>query len=204
MLGKDLSKKQKIAIVGAVLLGVIAILNFGFFWANIKFIFFKPPAESQQSTQTPGSQAENKIEPNTLIINSLGIKAPVIYPTERSEAAYQEALIDGVAHYPETALPGEKGNCYIFGHSSDYFFSKGHYKNIFAVLPKIKIGAEIIISGADGSAFVYTVTESRRVAANDLSVLDQQNYQRKLLTLQTSYPLGTALARWVIVAEEKP
>ena len=196
--------KQKIAIVGAVLLGVIVLLNFGYLWANIKFVFFNPPPERQDAIQNTAGQSRDKIEPNILIIGSLGIKAPVIYPTERSEAAYQEALIDGVAHYPETALPGEKGNCYIFGHSSDYFFSKGHYKNIFAVLPKIKIGAEIIISGADGSAFVYTVTESRRVAANDLSVLDQQNYQRKLLTLQTSYPLGTALARWVIVAEEKP
>ena len=197
-----LGNKQKIAIVGAVLLGVIVLLNFGYLWANIKFVFFKPSAQTQNVAQNPG--AKNKIEPNTLIIDSLGIKAPVIYPDERSEAAFQEALKGGVAHYPETALPGEKGNCYIFGHSSDYLFSKGHYKNIFAVLPKIEIGAEIVISGPDGSEFIYTVTESRRVAANDLSVLDQQNYQRKLLTLQTSYPLGTALARWVVVAEEKP
>jgi len=185
------------------LLGVIVLLNFGYLWANIKFVFFNPPPERQDAIQNTAGQSRDKIEPNILIIGSLGIKAPVIYPTERSEAAYQEALIDGVAHYPETASPGEKGNCYIFGHSSDYLFSKGDYKNIFAVLPKIEIGAEIVISGPDGSEFIYTVTESRRVAANDLSVLDQQNYQRKLLTLQTSYPLGTALARWVVVAEEK-
>jgi len=42
------------------------------------------------------------------------------------------------------------------------------------------------------------------VSPKDLSVLDQQNFQKKFLSLQTSYPIGTALKRFVAVAELLP
>ena len=180
-----------------VLAAVFLILNFGYFWANLKFLLHHP-------SPSPAVVAVDvKITPNTLIIDSLGIQAPIQYATATNETAYQAALINGVVHYPGTANPGELGNCYIFGHSSDFIWSKGHYKNIFAILPQIKIGADVIVSGRQGNEFIYIVTDSHEVSANDVSVLSQQNYQKKLLTLQTSYPVGTALARWVVVAEIK-
>jgi LPXTG-site transpeptidase (sortase) family protein len=194
----ETSGKKKVLIIIGVLLAVFLILDFGYFWANVKFLFYHPPAASINIPV-----AKTYAQPNILIIDSLGIRVPIQYPTTTDENAYQAALINGVAHYPGTVNPGELGNCYIFGHSSDFIWSKGHYKNIFAVLPRIQTGAQILVSDQQGNEFNYTVIAGYEVAANDISVLSQQNYQKKLLTLQTSYPVGTALARWVVVAEMK-
>lgn len=197
-----LSTKQKVLVVIAVLLAVFLVLDVNFFWANLKFMF-AGHKNTYQTSLAPALEAGQKTEPDILIINSLNIKVPVVYVDSKTEKDFQAGLINGVVHYPGTANPGQLGNSYIFGHSSDFIWSKGHYKTIFAVLSQIQKGAEIVISDAQGNSYLYTVTDSRRVAANDLSVLDQQGYQKKLLTLQTSYPVGTALARWVVVAEMK-
>jgi len=136
-------------------------------------------------------------------VDSLNIRVPIVYVYSVSEKDFQAGLINGVVLYPGTALPGQLGNPYIFGHSSDYIWSKGRYKTIFAPLPKIALGAEIVITGNGGERFVYKVISSKKVASSDTSVLSQQGYAKKLLTLQTSYPVGTALARWVVVGEIK-
>ena len=197
-----MTKIKKALIIVLVLLAVFVFLNFGYFRANFEYIFFSPPPVVYKSPNpSPESELQPTTEPNLLTISSLGIQVPIIYPLEANEKSYQEALANGVAHFPSTANVGEYGNAYIFGHSSDVLWSKGKYKTIFAVLPKIQIGAEIKASDAQGLEYTYTVIESRKIAAKDTSVLSQQNYTRKLLTLQTSYPIGTALARWIVVAE---
>jgi LPXTG-site transpeptidase (sortase) family protein len=138
--------------------------------------------------------------PNQLVIESLNIAAPVVYPGEISEKAFQQALQNGAVHYPGTALPGEYGNVYIFGHSSDDPWHKGDYKNVFEKLPQIEIGEEIMITDKDGNKFVYEVLETKIIFSNDISVLAQPADQR-LLTLQTSYPVGTSQKRFVVIAE---
>ena len=74
-------------------------------------------------------------------------------------------------------------------------------KTVFALLPKIKTGDKITVSDREGNKFIYEVKETRVIAKDDMSVLDQHNNERKLLTLQTSYPVGTALQRFVAVSE---
>jgi LPXTG-site transpeptidase (sortase) family protein len=199
---EKLSTAKKIAIVFGLLLLAFLILDFNYFLGNLEFLF-RGQTHTYQNITNNQSLPQQKMQANSLIIDSLNINAPIQYATATNETAYQAALINGVVHYPGTANPGQLGNCYIFGHSSDFIWSNGHYKHVFAVLPQIKIGAQIIISDSDGNKFSYSVIDSHEVASNDLSVLDQQGYAKKLLTLQTSYPVGTALARWVVVAEIK-
>jgi sortase A len=133
------------------------------------------------------------VVPDSLVIPSLGINVPIIFGTEQAD--FPKALEQGVVHYPGTVRAGEYGNMYIFGHSSDNFLSQGKYKTIFARLPDIEIGAEIIIGD-----FVYMVRETKVVEPDDLSVLDQ-DYTKKILTLQTSYPVGSADKRFILIAE---
>jgi len=140
-------------------------------------------------------------KPDFLSIPDRGIEAPVIYIDEVSEDVFQDALSKGVVHYPGTALPGEYGNPYIFGHSSDYFWKPGDYKTIFAPLVDIPLDTEVRITDHDGELFIYRIIETKIVGPKDVSVLDQQNYKRKLLTLQASYPIGTALKRYIAVCE---
>ncbi len=139
-----------------------------------------------------------------LAVPGLGIDAPVVEPTARNEAAFQLALQNGIAHFPGTAMPGQAGNAYFLGHSSDYLWSQGSYKDVFAKLMAIEIGEEIEVTNASGTPFVYVVTGTKVVSPKDLSVLSQGDGTKKFLTLQTSYPLGTALKRFIVTAELAP
>jgi sortase A len=181
-------------------LALIAILflfmNLQYFWLQFKYIL-NPP---KLTTQKPPPPTRATGDPSMLEISSLNIRVPVQYAAEASEAAFQKALEDGVAHYPGTALPGSLGNVYIFGHSSDFVWSKGKFKTAFALLPHINIGDTIIISDAEGKLYTYKVSKKFIVNPGDLSVLNGES-GKSLLTLQTSYPLGTALQRYIVVAE---
>ncbi len=139
-----------------------------------------------------------------LVIPRLGIDAPIVEPSARNEKAFQEALENGIAHFPGTALPGRNGNAYFFGHSSDYLWSPGAYKNVFAKLMSARVGDEIEVTDASGTPYLYRVTGMKIVSPKDLSVLSQGDGKKKMLTLQTSYPLGTALKRFVVTAELAP
>jgi LPXTG-site transpeptidase (sortase) family protein len=189
-----MSKKWILISLGC-LIGVILVLNGGYFYKQIEY-YSDPPTRV-----TIPNEPDEKIQPNILIVESLGIEAPVVYVEEESEKVFQEGLQNGVVHYPKTAHIGQSGNAYIFGHSSDYLWSKGNYKTVFALLPKIELGATIIASDASGNPYRYKVMEKFAVDADDFSVLDQFNNEKKLLTLQTSYPVGTALRRFIVRSE---
>ncbi len=177
------------------------LLNWGFVVARVKFLVAKPDPKNV-IVSGPSSNASTGTWPkDTLAIPSLGVLAPVVYVSETGEKTFQSALLNGVVHYPGSSLPGEVGNVYIFGHSSDYAWSKGAYKSVFALLPKIKKGAEIKLTDSKGFMYTYLVTEQKVVGPNDVSVLAQDTAGKRILTLQTSYPIGTALKRYVVRAE---
>lgn len=173
---------------------VFVLVDFPYWRAQIFYHWPRPQPVAVSASAEDGP-------PDWLIIEKLGIEAPIVYVEQADESVFQEGLRRGVVHYPGTAPIGEAGNPYIFGHSSDYIWSKGHYQAVFAVLPEIKTGEAIVVSDHAGKKFVYKVVETKVVGPRDVSVLDQQDYQRKLLTLQTSYPVGTALRRFVVIAE---
>lgn len=144
---------------------------------------------------------EEKDAPDFLQVPRLGIAAPIVRVDRADEVVVEEALQRGVVHYPDTAEIGELGNAYLFGHSSDFPWAQGEYKSVFEFLPKIAVGDEIAATDREGRRFVYRVIETAVVSPGDMSVLDQRNYERRLLSLQTSYPVGTAFSRFISVAE---
>ncbi|MEO5927265.1 MAG: sortase [Patescibacteria group bacterium] len=200
----DATFKRRLKLVLPILLvlGIFAAFNADYLRIHIAYAINGPAsvATPELTLHVPGAQSPTST-PNTLTIPSLGIQTPIQYVTATNEAAFQEALKNGAVHYPGTAEPGQPGNDYIFGHSSDYSWSGGKYKTVFALLPKIDIGSIIWITDKTGKNFRYKVTETRIVNPKDLSVLDQHENKKKLLTVQTSYPIGTALRRFVVIAE---
>lgn len=199
---KKVTWRQQLLLGLALALALFIILDWPFLVANFKFAIQHRNGSSVVSDQPPAAQTA-QAQPDTLWVDSLGIEAPVKYVDQNDENAFQDALQDGVVHFPGTALPGQPGNTYIFGHSSDYLWSRGHYKTIFALLPQITDNAEIKLTDHSGKLYTYVVTSHRVIAATDTSVLSQYDNRQKLLTLQTSYPVGTALRRFVVVAQLK-
>lgn len=183
-------------LAALVFVFLVGLLNFNFFWQNLRFSFKKPAVLPRQQLMSEGKTAE----PDMLSIENLGIYAPVNYVSDKTEKVFQAALANGVVHYPGTALPGQTGNVYIFGHSSDLPWSQGRYKTVFALLPRIRKGDKIFLSNSAGKVFTYAVTNAFVASADDLKYLDPVN-SKKILTLQTSWPIGTALKRYIVQAE---
>ena len=151
---------------------------------------------------SPGVLQKPAPLPYELVIPKLLIHAPIVYAASAQEHEIQNLLQSGVVHLSGTAEPGEVGNCYIVGHSSDYLNALGHYKTVFAGLPELKKGDRILIQTQD-QTLEYFVQETRVVEPDDLSVLSQQTGGKKRITLQTSYPIGSARQRFIAVAEQK-
>jgi len=170
-------------------LGVLVLFVLGI------WILFPSYAEPQEVLKSSPISDED-----FLFIESLDIAAPIRVPSSNREIDIQLALQDGVAHLLNTAKIGEVGNAYIVGHSSDYFFALGNYKNVFAKLPQIKIDDQIRVT-SDGRELIFKVIKTSIVSPNDISVLSQNTNNLRLITLQTSYPIGTSKLRFLAVAK---
>ena len=103
-----------------------------------------------------------------------------------------------MVHYPGTALPGDKGNVFITGHSSNVFWEKSDYNTVFALLPKIEEGDDIFVS-YDQVDYHYRVISKKEVTPKEVGILEQGD--DKIMTLMTCTPVGTVLRRLVVTAE---
>lgn len=187
------------AIVGfvVVILAIFVLVNWGFFATRVSYWIshdvFNRPARLTQDISG---------QPDRLAIPSLGLEAPLVYVDATDELTLQIGLTKGVVHYPGTAQPGEYGNAFYFGHSSDFPTKPGNYKTIFALLPEIKLGDIIDITNQSGRLFRYQVIDKQIVSSSQTEFLSQSDQSDKILTLQTSYPVGTALKRYIVQAKE--
>lgn len=112
-------------------------------------------------------------------------------------------LSKSLIHYKGTAIPGKEGNAVIFGHSSlPQFFSPTNYLSIFAKLPTLQSGDDLIVN-YDGIVYKFRVQEMFEVKPTDVQVLAQR-YDGSYLTLVTCVPPGTYLRRLIIVAKLIP
>lgn len=150
----------------------------------------------------------NTIPPdNRLIIPAINKNVPIVEVSTENLAAQNwtslddeilEALKTGVVRYPGTALPGEEGNTFLTGHSSYYFWDGGEYNEVFALLPELEIGDDIVVY-YNQQKYTYKITEKREVAPSEVDVLSQGDEHK--ITLMTCTPVGTNLRRLVLIGE---
>ena len=143
---------------------------------------------------------------NRIIIPSMGKNIPLVDIDTHSgvdfnnlEDVFMKELEKGVVHYPGTALPGDKGNAFIFGHSSNYPWAQGSYNNVFALIDNLNGGDEIIVYYHQ-KKFTYIVREKKVIKPGDITSLDRDPNAREL-TLMTCWPIGTTLDRILVFAE---
>lgn len=148
---------------------------------------------------------ESNIGPETtLIIPKINVEVPILLDAVASDNnSLNAAMAEGVAWFNivgANALPGEKGNFVVSGHSSNDMFDNSKYKFIFARLEQLKNGDNIYVN-YKGKRYIYTIYESRVVAPNDVASLTQP-VDKPIITLITCTPLGTDLNRLLIFAEQ--
>ncbi len=130
----------------------------------------------------------------TLSIPSINLGATRV---EVESNSFEQSL----AQMPGTALPGEKGNVFITGHSSlPQFYRPGNFKAIFSHLPEVKKGDEVIIE-AGGQRFVYTIKGMKVVDPSETWVINPPDNNGRYLSLMTCVPPGLYLKRLIVLAE---
>lgn len=108
-------------------------------------------------------------------------------------------LSQGLAHLPGSALPGEKGNIFISGHSalSQFFESKSVP---FAKLPDLKKGDQITVE-TPFARYDYEVIGFKIVDPADLSVLTAPEEQGRYISLMTCVPPGLNFKRLIVLGK---
>lgn len=121
-----------------------------------------------------------------LAIPKLGVDTIVVEGTSPS------ALKAGAGHYPNTPLPGNKGNVAIAGHRTTY-------GRPFHKIDQLRPGDHVILTTPVGR-FTYEVVRDPWVTSPyDWSVIDPSD--EPLLTLTSCNPIGSARERLIVRAK---
>lgn len=143
---------------------------------------------------------------NRIIIPKIAKNIPLVdvenkyvQNTAELDNIFMDELSKWVVRYPGTAKPGEVGNSFIFGHSSNFPWIKGEYNDVFALLDKVEFGDEII-TYYNQKKFIYKVREKRVIKPGDISVL-KRDHGKKEISIMTCWPVGTTLNRMIVIGE---
>ena len=138
---------------------------------------------------------------DTLEIPAIGLITTVydLQLYDEGDQGFWESPVDIVGHIPGTALPGETGAGWYFGHLESPVRGEG---NVFHDLPDVvdlikHDPVDVIIGSVDGD-YLYRVTETGFIHRDDL-ILDQTS--ASTVTLVASYPKLIYDHRLLVTAE---
>lgn len=193
-----------VPIISAVIVVcIVAFLQYNqIIIANVQAYVSPGAIDPQNIIVDPNSNVRVSAEPR-LIIPKINVDVPVIYNVGYDHNSQMKAMAQGIAHFAipgADSVPGQLGNAVFSGHSSNDLFDPGDYKFIFAQLDKLKVG-DTIFMNYESVRYTYTVTKKQVVKPTNVKALfgyDDKPY----LTLITCTPLGTALNRLLVTAEQ--
>jgi len=143
---------------------------------------------------------------NRIVIPKIGKNIPLIDIREKTvesknklDNILMKELEDWVVRYPGSAKPWQKGNSFIFWHSSNFPWIAGDYNDVFARLGQVEKW-DIVFSYYGQKKYKYKIVEKKVVKPTDVWVL-KNDETKKQLTLMTCWPIGTTLNRLILTAE---
>lgn len=166
---------------------------------------YMSPGDMDPSTLIVDPAANVDVGPEAkLIIPKISVQVPIVWDAVASDQKSLNAAMDkGIAWFNipgASAKPGEKGNFVLSGHSSNDWTGGGEYKFIFARLEQLKEG-DTIYANYNSKRYTYTVTSMKVVKPTDVQALVGDESKPRM-TLVTCTPLGTALNRLLVFADQ--
>lgn len=147
---------------------------------------------------------ETNVGPESkLIIPKINVEAPIAFGVGNDYNSQMKAMETGVAHFSipgASSIPGQTGNTVLAGHSSNDAFVNGDYKFIFAQNEKLQTGDTIYVN-YKSKRYAYKITTKEVVMPEEVGKLVYPT-DKPVLTLVSCVPLGTALKRLLITAEQ--
>ncbi len=198
----------KIFIVSFIL--IFAVLNGRFLYANLNYWFRNGSLSTQNLIpnsalfqSAKGQSTKSLPDKATLIIEKIGVSAPIVFGSSNDNTAILNNLENGVVHYSDTPKPGLEGVSLILGHSSAYPWYKGHYGSVFALLGKLNPGDKFSVLYADGRVFNFIVKQSLVFSpfGNDARLTAIEKTPGSSIVLVSCWPIGTNYKRIAIQAE---
>ena len=150
-----------------------------------------PTSLTNDPRATPSATPTPAIPPGYRIkIARLVIDLPIAEGDIERDTVRQETPNNFAFHLPGTALPGDRGNTYIYAHART---------GMFLSLWNARVGDEVVIVAPDGRERGYVVREVHpRVEPTDVSWAQPTTTER--LTLQTSTGPNPGDPRFVVIA----
>lgn len=146
---------------------------------------------------------------NRIIIPKIGKNIPLVNVENKQvinvkelEDVFMKELEKWVVRYPGSWVPGENGNMFVFGHSSNFPWIKWDYNDIFATLDKVVFNDEIIIY-YNQKKYTYIIREKKVIKPGEVSILKRDLWKSEV-TLMTCYPIWTSINRLVVIWELVP
>lgn len=204
-------KVTKKIFLGLVFASVVfLIINMSAYYHKISYWYkteFKSPIAPEMEEYVPKKEEPKpvrqvfvpKMAENEIKIPALDLTAPILWRVNNVASDVSKSLESGVIHINGTAFPGEAGNVYITGHSSNFVWARGNYNSIFALLDKLVIGDKIYVKYSS-QVYIYEVFDKSIVMPTDVSLLAQTEDSR--LTLVTCWPVGTNIQRLALFARQ--
>ncbi len=165
--------------------------------------FVTPPAQVIRDIVPVPAKAEKK---NTVEYPEYKVSVPLIYTNikdmfdkdkdgkidfnkrindDNVDSPLQNKLKEGAILLPISPLPGEVGNSYISGHTSNYSFVTSDYNKAFEpIMNKGKVGDMFYVYDCEGRKLPFKVFEAKEYA-DDADVL-WTNTTKRQVTLQGS------------------
>lgn len=110
---------------------------------------------------------------------------------------------NSLGHYRGSAIPGDVGNTFVYGHSVlPWFYNPKNYKTIFSTLDKLQTGDTINLEYNEKS-LTYKVETTEIVPTNQVQPLAHYKpkyFNDSTLTLMTCWPAGTKAKRLMVRA----
>ena len=132
-------------------------------------------------------------------IKTYKITIPAINIKDATVSTIDSNLEKHLINYGGTAIPPQKGNAVIFGHSTlPQLFDSKDYKTIFANMYKLVPGDTIEVM-VEKEKYIYNIESIVIVDPNNTSVLEQ-SFDDSFITLVTCTPPGTVWKRLVVRA----
>ena len=139
--------------------------------------------------------------PTRVVAKSIGLDAAVVNPTSTDTETLDEALTHGAVRYPGSALLGEDGVIYMFGHSSYLPIVYHQYYKTFNGIQDLKPGDSVSVY-SDTTEYRYRVIEVKTVdsAIDDTNLLAHPSGRHLTLSTCDSFAAKKS-SRFVVEAE---
>ena len=145
---------------------------------------------------------------NRLVIPAINLDVPLVETDEHDYKNFTETTFDAdlenwVVKYPTTPNPGEWGNAFFFGHTSQEYWKSNPYGTVFRNIPQLKTDDKIQVV-RDGVLYEYKVVKTIVVRPREVNdtYVKFWDENKEYITLMWCYPIWRTDKRMMVFAEK--